>query len=103
MTDADRWKWLATLKCNSLTLSRDDHACNYVTAKQWIEEYQPEMFTDVEPAEVQRMKDANTIWCLQIYQHTPVGFNLWFGATAEAAVDAAMASYGEPSDTVGPT
>lgn len=91
---AQRWQWLATLKCNSFTLSRDDpHACNYVTAKQWIEEFAPDDFADVDPSEVQRMKDTNTIWSLQIYPNTPVGFNIWYGATAESVVDAAMRAY----------
>lgn len=92
--DAQRWQWLAGLKCNSFTLSRDDdHATNYVTARQWIEEYMPENFRDVGADELQRMKDTNTIWCLQIYPNTPVGFNVWYGATAESVLDAAMRDY----------
>ena len=89
-----RWVWLTTLKCNSLHLTRDeDHACNYVSAKEWIEDYHPEIFEGTDPEELQRMKDTNTIWRLQIYPNTPIGFNVWHGATAEAAVDAAMKDY----------
>jgi hypothetical protein len=92
--DLARYRWLRDLKCNSLTLSRDDdHACNYMTASEWIDRG-PETFADVDPAELQRMRDANTIWRLQVYPHTPVGFNVWHGATAEAAIDAAMRDYG---------
>jgi hypothetical protein len=94
MSDSARWQWLANLKCNSFTLCRDDdHACNYVTAKQWIEERSSESFDQVPPDELQRMKDTNTIWSLQIYPHTPIGFNVWYGATAEYVIDAAMADY----------
>jgi hypothetical protein len=101
-TDAQRWQWLASLKCNSFSLGRDEnHACNYMTAKQWIEETCHEDFQDVAPDELQRMKDTNTIWALQIYPHTPVGFNVWYGATAESVVDAAMRDYGvEPAAAV---
>lgn len=93
-TDAERWQWLANFKANQFYLSRDEnHACNYVTAKQWIEEYDPEAFVEVAPEEIQRMKDTNTIWALQIYPNTPIGSNIWYGATAESVVDAAMADY----------
>lgn len=91
---AGRWRWLAELHCNSFSLGRDEnHACNYVTARKWIEEFCPDDFADVDPAELERMKAANTIWALQIYPHTPVGFNIWHGATAEYVIDAAMADY----------
>lgn len=93
MTDAERFQWLATLKCNSLSLERDEHACNYVTAREWIEEYEPDWFKDTPPDEVILMKATNTIWRLQIYPVTPIGFNVWFGSTAAAVIDAAMAEY----------
>jgi len=91
VADAERWRWLRELRCNSLSLTRnDDHACNYMTAKQWIEETgRAEDWEDVPAEELQRMKDTNTIWRLQVYPDTPIGFNVWHGATPEAAVDAA--------------
>jgi hypothetical protein len=93
--DARRYQWLSSLQCNSLSLSRDgDHACNYMTAAQWIESF-PKDFSEDDPAEVERMKATNTIWTLQIYPDTPVGFNWWHGATAAAAIDSAMRDYGE--------
>lgn len=93
-TDAERWQWLATLKCNSFTLSRDDgHASNYMTAKEWIEECLPENFSDTDQSELQRMKDANTIWTLQVYPDTPVGSYQWHGATAQVCVDAGMDAF----------
>lgn len=89
--DAARYRWLRDHKCNSLHLTRDgDHACNYVTATQWIEEYRPEDFAEDDPSEVQRMKDTNTIWSLQIYPDTPIGSYLWHGSTLDSAVDSAM-------------
>lgn len=89
--DAMRYRWLRDHICNSLHLERNgDHASNYVTAKQWIEEYCPEDFKECSPEEIQRMKDTNTIWRLQIYPHTPIGFNLWNAATLDAVIDSAM-------------
>lgn len=90
----ERFEWLASLKANHIHLTRDDHASNYVSAKEWIEEHCPDDFLDDPPEAVQKMKDTNTIWCLQIYPNTPVGFNWWHRATLEEVIDAAMESYG---------
>lgn len=88
--DAMRYRWLRHHICNSLHLERDgDHACNYVSAGEWIDK-NPEWFEDEDPAELERMRAADTIWKLQIYPNTPNGFNVWHGATLDAAVDAAM-------------
>lgn len=88
--DAARYRWLRDHECNSLYLTRnDEHAANYMTAKDWIREHQ-EDFQDDDQAEVSRMKETNTIWTLQIYPHTPIGFNLWHGSTPDVAIDAAM-------------
>lgn len=90
--DVERYRWLRDMACNSLHLTRDgDHACNYVTASEWIEQYHPEAFSDDPEDELQRMKDTNTIWRLQIYPDTPIGFYAWHGSTLDAAIDAAMA------------
>lgn len=89
--DAARYRWLRDHECNSLYLTRnDEHAANYMTAKDWIREHQ-EDFQDDDQAEVSRMEETNTIWTLQIYPHTPIGFNLWHGSTPDVAIDAAMA------------
>jgi hypothetical protein len=88
--DAARYRWLRDLACNSLHLTRDgDHACNYMTASDWIDNTIQD-FSDDDPAEVERMRAANTIWRLQVYPNTPVGFNVWHGSTLDAAIDAAM-------------
>lgn len=83
------YEWLATLKANQIHLTYNDHASNYVTAKEWIEEFCPDDFAH-DPAEaIQAMKDTNTIWTLQIYQHTPVGFSWWHRATLDEVIHAA--------------
>jgi hypothetical protein len=88
--DAEKWRWLRDATPCSLTLSRNDgHAINYMTATQWIEQFADD-FADDDPAEVERMKATNTIWTLQVYPNTPVGFYRWNGATLDAAIDAAL-------------
>ena len=88
--DAARYRWLRDLRCNSVSVSRDDdHACNYMTASEWIDN-NADWYVDDNPEEVQRMRDTNTIWRLQVYPNTPVGFNVWNGSTLDSAIDAAM-------------
>ena len=88
---ARRYAWLGSLKCNSLSVTRDDdHACNYMTAAEWIDNSAKDFLHD-DPEEVERMKDTNTIWRLQVYPNTPVGFWVIHASTLDAALDAAMA------------
>lgn len=73
--------WLANLKANAIHLGRnDEHACNYMFATQWIEEH-PEDFKHCAPEEIKRMEETDTIWSLQIYPATPVGFVRWVAPT----------------------
>lgn len=89
--DAERYRWLCNNVSNSFILNKnDDHKTNYVTAKQWIEECAPEHFSDDDLNEIQKMKDTDTIWRLQVYPNTPIGFYVWHGATLSYAIDKAM-------------
>lgn len=96
MTREEMFAWLASVDCNSLTLGRDDdHACNYRTAKEWIEEDSPDNFEDCSPEDIEAMKATNTIWKLQIYPNTPIGFVIWYGPTMESVVGQAMEAWGD--------
>jgi hypothetical protein len=99
MTKEEMFDWLAGLQCNSFTLARDDdHACNYATARQWIEEYgDARDWEGVNPEELNAMKDQNTIWKLQIYPATPIGFCIWYGVSMESVVSKAMEAWPEIS------
>ena len=88
--DAARYRWLRDLNPNQLHLSRNDHASNYCTAAQEIADA-PENYSNEPPEAVQAMKDADTIWTLQVYPDTPVGFVWLHRATLDALLDAAMA------------
>lgn len=91
MMTAERYEWLSNLKCNSMNLSRDEsHSMNYTTATDWIENIMPDQFADVPPELLEAMKATNTIWQLQVYPDTPVGFYVWFGPTLNSVVDQAM-------------
>ena len=81
------YEWLATLKCNHFSLSRnEDNAANYASVKEWIEEFVPDEFEDVPPAELHAMKETDTMWRLQVYPSTPVGFCVWYGATLDSVI-----------------
>lgn len=82
------FEWLAALKPNAIHLGRNDEfACNYVTAAKWIEEdFFGGEFEECTPEELQIMRDTNTIWTLQIYPSTPVGFYKWVAPTMDAVI-----------------
>lgn len=94
--DGQRFRWLAEQRFNQFFLERNGaHACNYMSAAEWIEQ-NPDDFDDVDQAVLQQMRDTNTIWRLQIYPDTPIGFHYWHGPTAESVIDAAMAFFSSP-------
>jgi len=90
----NNYEWLAQLKCNSLSVHRNDQAANYLTAAQEIEQ-EPEHFFDTPPALIEEMKATNTIWWLQIYPNTPIGFSAWYGPTLDSVIEQARADYAE--------
>lgn len=90
--DARRMRFLSLLRNNHLYLTRNsDHAPNYMTASEWIDSVGPGEpgFDDVPGDELQRMRETNTIWTLQVYPHTPIGFWTASGATVESVIDRA--------------
>lgn len=93
--DADKYRALRDIKCCTFTLSRDDgHASNYTNLRKWAEEYEREWYEHVPADELERMKEANTDWCLQVYPNTPVCFDTFHGATLDAAIAAFLAANG---------
>ena len=89
----DNYEWLARLRPNSLLLELNEHACNYVTANEWIDSYSPDEFKDVPAPLIAGMKATNTIWRLQIYPNTPVGCDVWYGPTLDSVIEQARADY----------
>ena len=87
--DAKLFRQILDTPCNQLYISVNEHAANYFSAKEYIEDIAPDLFTNDPPEEVQKMKDSGTIWTVHIYPNTPVGFNVWNRSTLEAALDAA--------------
>ena len=87
--DAARYRWLRDIQCNSVTVSYNDHAANYITAAQEIEENK-EWFKGGSAIELEKMAAANSIWTVQIYPDTPVGFCAYNAATLDTVIDAAM-------------
>ena len=91
MNTDDRYQWLREQKFNQLILSHnEDASANYVSVKEWIEEFAPKQLEHCDPLDIQKMKDENSIWQLQIYPHTPVGFYVFYAASLDSVIDAAM-------------
>lgn len=95
--DARRYRALRDWPGLSVSLERDAHTVNRETAAQAIE-WSPEAFHET-PEQLEAMRDANTIWRLQWYPETPVGFHAFNRATLDALVDDAHASLREGKET----
>ena len=89
--DAERYAFIRDNVNNSLHLDRNDHAASYMTAEETINSA-PEWFEETPLDEIERMKATDTIWSLQIYPDTPVGFYRWSGSTLDNVVDAALSA-----------
>jgi hypothetical protein len=96
--DAERYRWLRDLPCCSVSVGKNEgHAVNYMTMAEWVD-LQPECYADVPQEELNRMIETNADWSVQVYPNTPIGFNVWRGATLDAAIDAAiLADHGSES------
>lgn len=73
---------------SSLHITCNDHKVNYQTAKEAIDGGQwvsPDDF--ISPEEMQKAIDANTIWSVQWYPQTPVGFCVLFASSFQALLD----------------
>lgn len=77
---------------SSLTIGfNDDHACNYATAQMWRDEwgFYGGRFDDridwVSDEERERAIAQNSVWTLQWYPNTPIGFNC-IGASSLSAL-----------------
>lgn len=87
--DAERYRWLRDLSSNQMYLTHNEHAANYDTAEGWMDNM-TDWFANDPPESVAEMKATNSIWTLQIYPSTPIGFNLWNRATLDEVIDAAL-------------
>lgn len=75
-------------KFSSLSITCNDHACNYATLERWLVDYAPEEKDEyISPEELQKAIDTNTSWCLQWYPDTPVSFKRVFASTFEALLN----------------
>jgi hypothetical protein len=82
----------------SLTIGFNDlHACNYTTAKGWSEEMGAadggmQTYNDprdwVSPEEREKALENNSVWSIQWYPNTPVGFCQLYASSLEALLEA---------------
>lgn len=88
--DAERYRFLKNMACCSMSIGLNEgHAINYTSFEQYAEEC-PEQYDCVPYDVLERMKQANTDWSIQIYPETPIGFYVWHGDTLDVAIDRAM-------------
>ncbi len=93
--DVNELTKLCVGKYSELHITFNDFKSNYQTAAEAIGEnfhgwYDPDSFAS--PEEIERCKQTNTIWEIQWYPDTPVGFHKVIASTFEAAAQAAIAT-----------
>lgn len=101
MIDPEMLKNLLNGPFSSLTIGyNDDHACNYVDAAGWADEFGGYLADEDDRidwvSEDERLKAIreNSVWTIQWYPNTPVGFNCVGASTFEAAARAALETLG---------
>lgn len=82
MKEISDYQWFRNLKANSITLEYNEHACEYITASEFIDR-DPMMFSNTPADQIQLMRNLNSIWSLQIYPDTPIGSYTWYGSTCD--------------------
>lgn len=89
MTNAERFEFLAKLHaCNHVCLGHNENKASYMTAKQEIESHTA-FYKGVPRETLLAMIEADSIWALQVYPETPVGFFVFHGPTLESVIDEA--------------
>jgi len=98
MTNPQELLTLLKGEFSSLTIGfNDDHACNYATAQSWHDEWE-QYGGDADDdriewvSEEERLKAIreNSVWTIQWYPDTPVGFYCVGASTFEAAARFAL-------------
>jgi hypothetical protein len=88
----DLAKKLCVGEHSSLSLEFNSHKSSYQTLAQAVEDNFNEWYGDedfVSPEEKQRAIDTNTLWSLQWYPRSPVGFCLLHASSLDALLKAA--------------
>lgn len=86
----NNYQFLSRMKCIHFTISFNEHAVYYRTIEDYLEELSG--LADIPDDMLKRCISAGTVWELQVYPNTPVGFNLYVGSTLDEVVEAAMAN-----------
>lgn len=87
--DAGRYRWISENAGCSLSISHNDHHNVYQTVQDTLDDSQG-YYDEIQPDERELMIQSDTIWTVQEYPNTPIGFNVWHAASLSAAIDAAM-------------
>jgi hypothetical protein len=70
-----------------LIIQHNDHKGSYISAEEWALENDDDW---VSPDEREKAIETDSIWSIQWYPHTPVGFNRVLASTFEACLGAAL-------------
>lgn len=93
IADAARYRWLRDNPSLGFSLAHNDHKMVYEDAEKRLEReiyVEDGYYSGISGSEREAMIAADSIWTLQIYPNTPVGFNVYHAASLDRVIDAAM-------------
>jgi hypothetical protein len=92
MTNEKRWEFLASWNPNQLNIERSPHNSSYETVETWLKDTVDCDNPWCEPLDGEREKIIATksLWTLQVYPSTPIGFYAVCASSLEALIDWAM-------------
>jgi hypothetical protein len=70
-----------------LSITHNEHRCSYESAADFLDACAIDADELARPDEIERMIESDSIWCLQWYPHTPLGFNRRYAATLGALLE----------------
>lgn len=91
----DRFEWLSHQKPNHFILEYAPNAPMYEKPEQWLQDNEDRDFAEVLPGEKEKILATGSIWVLQVYPDTPIGFWVIAGSTLASVIDHWMASEAE--------
>lgn len=94
-TDAERYAFLKALSPNMFIITRGDNATNYETVEQWLADNDERQWADVIEGERDKITSTKTLWTLQVYPETPIGFFAWAASSLDVLIDKAIGEFGE--------
>lgn len=89
-TDTERYEFLKKWAPNHLIIDRGDNNMNYESVEEWLIDNVCTKWAKVLPGEYEKIIESGSLWTLQVYPDTPIGFYARAASTLDALLDWAI-------------